>query len=297
MRFAKYSALLVLLFIAGCSKSNTEAVNSPLAAAPVPQPNNGQEITELKRRNELLTSRVRQLEEQNASIESARVLLDKERQARVLEVAKLTAATEDAMRTLALLESRSNQVDSQHQQAASNFARLGDIEKQVAIQTLQKMKTTGPGSVDRRERNIIAQVGTPETIRLVKEWDILEIKKYGFDENTGTFAEQRPTAIEETATPPVPLPDLTKLIAAKRKSMKDIQAKGLAVKRQLANMEGNESQAGKNRIAELEKQFDDLKSDYDKLAADVDAFERQTKGEKPNDGYSSSGYNGYGGNR
>ena len=29
----------------------------------------------------------------------------------------------------------------------------------------------------------------------------------------------------------------------------------------------------------------------------VDKHSRQTKGEKPNDGYSSSGYNGYGGNR
>jgi chromosome segregation ATPase len=294
MRFAKCSTLLVSLFITGCSKSVPESVNPPLAIAQEPQANNGTEITELKRRNEELASRVRELEEQNASIDSARVLLERERQARIVEIAKLTEASENAMKTLASLESRSAQVDSQYQQAANNFARLGELEKHLAIQALQKMKTTGPGSVNRHERDIVAQVGTPETIRLVNEWDMIEAKKFGFDENGGTFAGKKPLAIEDNtpAKPDVPTPDIPKLIASKRKSMKDIRTKGLAIKRQLSAMEGNETPAALKKFADLEKQFDDLKTEYDKLAAEADALERESKGEMPKDGYDNGGYGG-----
>lgn len=278
MRFAKCSALLVSLFLTGCSKSSTEA-----------QPNNGKEITELKRRNEVLASRVRQLEEQNASIESARVLLEKERQARVVEIAKLTAATEESQQKVQELlrgqletnKQKLQDLENERSNAISSFARLGQIEKAQALDALSKARKFGADKLDRQEIELLGSVSTKETRQMVMEWEVAEAKKYGFDENGGTIAGPKPRAIEDTTAtkPVVRTSENPKLIAAKRKAMKDIQAKGLAIKRQLANMEGNETPAVLKKIPDLEKQFDVLKSDYDKLAAEVDELERESKAE------------------
>ena len=81
------------------------------------------------------------------------------------------------LKTQALQKSQDEQAS-----AISNFSKLGQIEKQQAIDALAKGRKQGGGSLDDVEKDLLRSVGTKEAVRLANEGDVDEAKKFGFND-------------------------------------------------------------------------------------------------------------------
>ena len=81
------------------------------------------------------------------------------------------------LKTQALQKSQDEQAS-----AISNFSKLGQIEKQQAIDALAKGRKQGGGSLDDVEKDLLRSVGTKEAVRLANEGDADEAKKFGFND-------------------------------------------------------------------------------------------------------------------
>ena len=75
---------------------------------------------------------------------------------------------------------------SRDEQASSiiNFAKLGQIEKQQAIDALNQARKKGGASLDDTQKDLLRSVGTKESIRLANEGDAAESKKFGYNEKS-----------------------------------------------------------------------------------------------------------------
>lgn len=91
-------------------------------------------------------------------------------------------------------------LDDQLRSSANNFAKMGDVEKDFAIKAIEKARTQGGSSLDDREKDLLRQVGTSESVRFANEGDMSEAKKFGFDKAFGVDLEKERMAIESTRT-------------------------------------------------------------------------------------------------
>ena len=97
------------------------------------------------------------------------------------------------------LDTKTQQLQrSQDEQASAigNFSKLGQIEKQQAIDALALGRKKGGGALDDTQKDLLRSVGTKEAVRLANEGDADEAKKFGFDEkNFGAGYEQEQTGL------------------------------------------------------------------------------------------------------
>ena len=285
MRFW-FCVFAAFLCFTGCTPSPIENVPAKQeTVATIPLAQHETEVKALRSQLELLERKLQSVDLQAKQISSEKQALEQERIKLIAETNRMTEARDSAVKMLAEIDARMANSKDEYNRAAVRFARLGDIEKDVAVRAFAKMKREGPGSVDKSERNLVEEIGTPEALLLVNQWDIAEAKRFGFDPTTGAVAPISQTSIQPKSKPKSSADELSKQLAAKRKTMKEVQKKGLEIKRQLSKMEGNETPVGLKKIAELEKQFDELQSEYNTLESDSEAIVRELKGEKPNDGY------------
>ena len=101
-----------------------------------------------------------------------------------------------------------NQIDSQtasiqalreqYRSAASNFSKLGDIEKDFAKQAIEQARTQGASSLTDQQRDLLRQVGTSESNRFAEQADQAEAKRFGFDQTFGTSIEAERKGLEAT---------------------------------------------------------------------------------------------------
>ena len=68
--------------------------------------------------------------------------------------------------------------------AIGNFAKLGQIEKQQAIDALNQGRKKGGASLDDSQKDLLRSVGTREATRLANEGDIAEARQFGFNDQT-----------------------------------------------------------------------------------------------------------------
>ena len=80
-----------------------------------------------------------------------------------------------------------------YRSAVGNFAKLGTIEKQRALDALSQARQKGGGSLDDSQKDILRSVGTEEANRFADQGDAAEAKQFGFtDQNFGNgFDQQR----------------------------------------------------------------------------------------------------------
>jgi len=273
---------VVLLCLFGCNQSVPELKNPPpLASVSPPIPSTDQvALDSLRKMNTELRKQNAELINQNAELSSRIQKIEesfaKDRKNQETEIAKLVVEKDEALRgALELLDIQSKQVESEYQRAASNFAKLGAIEKDQAIRAFNRMKTEGPGSVNKQERDLVASVGTRETTNLVREWDLIVAKKYGFDEKTGEFATTSPPSASTAPTQnaPVVMDELTSQLGLNRKKLKDLQTKGTAMNRQISKMQGTESPLGIKKLEELESKFSEMKEEAEALSEQIKSIE------------------------
>lgn len=83
--------------------------------------------------------------------------------------------------------------------AMTNFAKLGQIEKQQAMDALQQARTKGSASLSDPQKDLLNSIGTEESKRFAREGDEAEAKKFGFsDKNFGKgFAQEQAGLIKE----------------------------------------------------------------------------------------------------
>ena len=101
-----------------------------------------------------------------------------------------------------------NQIDSQtasiqalrdqYRSAASNFSKLGDIEKDFAKQAIEQARTQGASSLTDQQRDLLRQVGTSESNRFAEQADQAEATRFGFDQTFGTSIEAERQGLEAT---------------------------------------------------------------------------------------------------
>ena len=101
------------------------------------------------------------------------------------------------------LDTKTQQLQRSQDERASaigNFSKLGQIEKQQAIDALALGRKKGGGALDDTQKDLLRSVGTKEAVRLANEGDAAEAKKFGFDEKNfgaGFDKEQKGFAIEK----------------------------------------------------------------------------------------------------
>lgn len=91
-------------------------------------------------------------------------------------------------------------IEDQYRSAGIGFAKLGDIEKQMAADALQQAKTKGAASLEDYQKDLLRQVGSSEATRFANEGDMEEAKKFGFDASFGDSINQERTSMEATRT-------------------------------------------------------------------------------------------------
>jgi hypothetical protein len=101
-----------------------------------------------------------------------------------------------------------NQIDSQtasiqalrdqYRSAASNFSKLGDIEKDFAKQAIEQARAKGASSLTDQQRDLLRQVGTSEANRFAEQADQAEAKRFGFDQTFGSSIEAERKGLETT---------------------------------------------------------------------------------------------------
>jgi hypothetical protein len=91
-------------------------------------------------------------------------------------------------------------IEDQYRSAGIGFAKLGDIEKQMAAEALQQAKTKGAASLEDYQKDLLRQVGSSEATRFANEGDMAEAKKFGFDSSFGDSINQERKMIESTRT-------------------------------------------------------------------------------------------------
>jgi hypothetical protein len=91
-------------------------------------------------------------------------------------------------------------IEDQYRSAGLGFAKLGEIEKQMAAEALQQAKTKGAASLEDYQKDLLRQVGSAEATRFANEGDMAEAKKFGFDSSFGDSINQERKMIESTRT-------------------------------------------------------------------------------------------------
>ena len=72
-------------------------------------------------------------------------------------------------------------VKSGYKSAAINFARLGEIEQQQALDAMQQARTKGPASLEDYQKDLLRQTGSKQAIEFADQSDLMEAKSAGFD--------------------------------------------------------------------------------------------------------------------
>ena len=89
-------------------------------------------------------------------------------------------------------------LSQQYQNAASNFSKLGDIEKDFAKQAIEQARKQGASSLSDQQRDLLRQVGTEEANRFAQQADQDEAKRFGFDQTFGASINSQKAQLETT---------------------------------------------------------------------------------------------------
>ena len=85
-----------------------------------------------------------------------------------------------------LQDQRMGKLKDGYQSAASNFSKLGGIEKQQAIKALEFARANGGEGLRDSQRDLLRSVGTDEANRFAAQGDVAEARKSGFDRSFGS---------------------------------------------------------------------------------------------------------------
>lgn len=91
----------------------------------------------------------------------------------------------------------SNEIEKMMMSARARFGQMSEWEQERAKQAFQRVKTQG-ANADRDDVDLIRNIGTDETNRLVEQFDQIQGRKAGFDQSFGGEAERRQRAIEQS---------------------------------------------------------------------------------------------------
>ncbi|MCF7960773.1 MAG: hypothetical protein K9M08_08515 [Pirellula sp.] len=83
-----------------------------------------------------------------------------------------------------------------YQSAASNFSKLGAIEKRQAIQALEFARANGGQGLRDQQKDLLRSVGTDEANRFANQGDMAEARRSGFDRSFGSGFGREKMAIE-----------------------------------------------------------------------------------------------------
>jgi hypothetical protein len=95
-----------------------------------------------------------------------------------------------------LQDQRMGKLKDGYQSAASNFSKLGGIEKQQAIKALEFARANGGEGLRDQQRDLLRSVGTDEANRFAAQGDVAEARKSGFDSSFGSGFGRDKAAIE-----------------------------------------------------------------------------------------------------
>ncbi len=91
-----------------------------------------------------------------------------------------------------------DKLEEQSRSAAGNFAKMGDLEKELAKKAFEQAQAKGAGSLSDQQKDLLRQVGTAEAIRMADEGDQAEAQKFGFNQTFGDSIEQERKMIEQS---------------------------------------------------------------------------------------------------
>ena len=97
------------------------------------------------------------------------------------------AKVQDSLKKqLDLQTSSMDKLVSGYRSAATNFSKLGEIEKHQVQLDLAKARKVGGANLSDEERDRLSQVGGDEVNRYVNDGNLAEAKRYGFDQSFGS---------------------------------------------------------------------------------------------------------------
>lgn len=289
MKFAKRLGVFSVsaLLLSGCSN------DTPKQAA-MPVVDQRQSLAALQEKIDVQTAKAVEAERRVAFVEDQKTKLESIIQVQQTEFTKLKTEFNDYVAKyqlelkskLAEIDQRKSELEIERQRAASRFAQLGNIEKQIAIEGLQLLRAGKYDDVYVQQRNLVAIVGTKEANKLVADWDAYQSKQFGLEDalkgalttkKTQSGSEVIASAANAAKLKQDSIDTLTKQLADKRKSLKDIHTKGTAIKRQMTRMEGTNSPIGQSKLKELETEFDKLQDEYRDTNSDISKIESDLK--------------------